>query len=242
MTAPIVRPDQEGMSRAVEILLAGGLVITPTVTNYNLVGDATNRATVERIFEVKKRAKLGPLPVSLPSPEAIRHYVEVPESFPEGALEALLPGEVSFVFRQRYPFPDRLTCGLRTVAVSVTSDRVFRSLVVGAHRPIAATSANLSGQGDIHVDLAKAVSDIGEGVDLVIDAGPTEASASPEHRHRVNTIVDFTFGEPHLCRRGWVPTDALRVWFPSLVEDEESYRDLLAKRAALSATETTDAV
>src|SRR5204863_9501293 len=100
--------------------------------------------------------KMGPLPVSLPQPTDLATYGKVPDSFDVQAFDVLLPGEVSFIFRQRYPFPDQLTCGLRTVALSVTSDPNMRSIVVGVG-PTAATSANISGQGNIFVGLDKAV-------------------------------------------------------------------------------------
>ena len=229
MIAPIVKSSKDYLSRAVYVLKSGGLVISPTTTNYNLICDATNDEAVNRIFEVKKRVKFGPLPVSFPTPEMIDQYVHIPEWMDKSILTDLLPGEVSFVFQQKYPFPDKLTCGLHSVAVSCTTHPIFRSLVVGVGGPIAATSANLSGQGSIFVPLSKAIDDIGEMVDLIIDAGPTAAELAGSG-DRVNTIIDLTFDVPYLVRPGWVTLDRVERYFPQLETDTELYQQVLARR------------
>lgn len=229
MNAPIIKATGDYRSRAVEVLKAGGLVISPTTTNYNLICDATNESAIQRIFDVKKRVKFGPLPVSLPYPEMADRYVDIPDWVDRSVLTDLLPGEISFVFRQKYPFPDQLTCGLHSVAISCTTHPIFRSLVTGVGGPIAATSANLSGQGNIFVPLSKAIEDIGDAVDLIIDAGPTAAELAGAG-DRVNTIIDLTFDVPYLVRPGWVSLDRVLPYFPNLQTDTVLYQALLAQR------------
>jgi L-threonylcarbamoyladenylate synthase len=231
MTAPVLAASPAAIDQAAAILRGGGLVISPTATNYNLICDARNASAVARVFAAKRRVKLGPLPVSLPYPDEIPRYVHVPQTFDSQAFKELLPGEVSFIFWQKYAFPGELTCGLHTVAVSCTSDPVFRAIVVASGGPVAATSANVSGQGNVFVDLDKAIADIGDEVDLIIDAGQNEAHAHPEHAHRVNTIIDLTFDPPQLCRRGWVATEKIIPFAPSLVDDPDVYKKLVARRA-----------
>lgn len=230
--APVVSADDDYLPRAVDVLRGGGLVITPTATNYNIICDATNEQAVAAVFRVKERMKVAPLPVSVPYPELIPEYVEVPDWFDRSIFGAMLPGEISFVFWQRYPFPDQLTCGLHTVAVSVTSHPVMRSMVKGLGGPVGATSANLSGQGNVFISLERAIREVGDRVDLIVDAGPTEAELHPEHGDRVNTIVDLTFDRPRLCRPGWVSLDEVRKHLPELDTDLDEYRRLLAERAA----------
>ncbi|HSK39383.1 MAG TPA: L-threonylcarbamoyladenylate synthase [Arenibaculum sp.] len=232
MSAPKIQASGDYLARVLDVMRAGGLVISPTTTNYNLICDATDAAAVERVFTVKRRVKLGPLPVSLPHPDVIGDYVDIPDWFDRSILGAMLPGEISFIFRQKYPFPARLTCGLGTVAVSCTTHPVFRSIVVGLNRPVAATSANLSGQGNIFVPLEKAEEDIGGEVDLIVDAGPTEAQLAGAG-DRVNTIVDLTFDRPLLVRPGWVPLDRVLGYLPDLNTDTDVYKTLLDARAQL---------
>jgi L-threonylcarbamoyladenylate synthase len=231
MIAPIIKATDDYLARAVDVLKRGGLVISPTTTNYNLICDATNESAVNRVFDVKRRVKFGPLPVSLPTPEVADRYVHIPDWVDQSVLTDMLPGEISFIFRQKYPFPDQLTCGLHSVAISCTTHPIFRSLVVGVGGPIAATSANLSGQGNIFVPLSKAIEDIGHMVDLIIDAGPTAAELVGSG-DRVNTIIDLTFDVPYLVRPGWVTLDRVARYFPNLETDTALYQQVLARRVS----------
>jgi L-threonylcarbamoyladenylate synthase len=238
MTVLKLKADANCVAAAIDILARGGVVVSPTTTNYNLICDATCEAAVERVFAIKRRTKLGPLPVSLPDPGSASDYVVLPAWFDRRILRRMLPGEISFVFQQKYPFPDRLTCGLRTVAISCTTHPVFRAIVKGLDRPVAATSANLSGQGNIFVSLEKAEADVGAEVDLLVDAGPTEAERAGGG-DQVNTIVDLTFERPFLVRPGWVPLNRVLEAFPTLDTDTIAYQAALhARAAALEQTKT----
>lgn len=232
MDTRIFKASDSYLEPALEVLRRGGIIISPTTTNYNILCNAANAKAVARVFEVKQRTKLGPLPVSMPYPHYADRYVYLPEWFDRRILEKLLPGEISFVFWQKYPFPDQLTCGLKTVAVSVTTNPVMRSIVKGMDGPVAATSANKSGQPSVFVSLEKAIADLGDEVDLIIDAGPTEAEAAEWHPDRVNTIIDLTLDKPWLVRKGWVSLEQALKFFPNLETDIHAYRELLMKRAS----------
>ena len=51
----------DGIEKAKEILLSGGLVAMPTETVYGLAADGRNSAAVKKIFEVKGRPTDNPL-------------------------------------------------------------------------------------------------------------------------------------------------------------------------------------
>jgi L-threonylcarbamoyladenylate synthase len=235
--APILRTEGPFLEQALEVLARGGLIISPTVTNYNLICDATHAAAIDRVFEVKRRSQLGPLGVGVPTPADIPTYVRIPAGFPLAAFTALLPGEINFIFEKKYPFPPQLTCGFPTLAISVSSHRDLGRLIARYGKPIAATSANISGQGNIFVPLDKAVEDLGDEVDLILDGGPTVAQAYGEHPGRVNTVVDFTLGKPWLVREGWVPLARVLEQFPNLDTDTEAYQRSFRARAERIAAE-----
>ncbi len=226
----ILEATPANIVRAVQAMREGGIIVSPTVTNYCLLCDATNPEAVEKVFAAKKRVKLGPLPVQIADPARIREYVILPEGKRRQAVEAMLPGEICFILPQLYPFCERLTCGLGTIAISSTTHPVFRAVLEEFEGPVAATSANISGQGDIHVSLEKAAYDLGEQVDAYLDDGPTSAGQAAGSRS-MNTIVDLTFDVPMMVREGWVPTDEVRRHLPDLVVDTTLYKNLLAERA-----------
>ena len=65
--AALIEPaTSRAISRAAELLKAGGLVAFPTETVYGLGGDATNERAVAEIFAAKGRPCFNPLIVHVP--------------------------------------------------------------------------------------------------------------------------------------------------------------------------------
>jgi L-threonylcarbamoyladenylate synthase len=220
---------------AIAILARGGLVITPSRTNFCVVCDPTNRAAINKVFTAKRRTKFGPLTVFTPSISAAGELVDLPPGVDERLLSELWPGEVSLIFKQRFAFPDELTMGARTLALCHQGACTLRRLVDRLAKPLALTSANLSGQGDIHVDEQRASTDLRAAVDLLIthDAVADEtAPPATSSRHPSNTIVDMTFTPPRLVRRGALSLAALQAHIPDLDTDADAYAALIADRAA----------
>ena len=236
---PVLRETPEVLDEAVAILRDGGLVVSPTRGNYCLVCDPTNLDAIERSFDVKGRTKFGPLTLALHEIEAAGTYVEFPPRFDPAVLQRVWPSEVSLIFEKAYPFPERLTCGHSTIALMFHGPCTLQRLLTRYGAPLGLTSGNLSGQGDIPIDLAKAVGDLGDRVDVVIEAPSTDeitvSANSP--RHPSNTIVDFTFGRPLLVRTGVLPTETLLQEFPDLERDPEVFKRLLGERLAARAAE-----
>lgn len=225
-----VKPVSEDVIiEAVNLLKQGGLVITPTRTNYNLICDPTHEEAIAKVFDVKKRTKFGPLTLAISRAEQADEYVKYPEGFDPSVLRELWPGELTAIFWKKFPFPDNMTMGAPTLAVACQGESVLHR-IVEAGKPVACTSANISGQGDIFVDLNKAVLDIGEQVDLVIDAGSESAAADLDVENKSNTIIDLTFEVPYLVREGVLPVERLRALIPNLNENTDEYKARLAAR------------
>lgn len=110
----------------------------------------------------------------------------------------LLPGPVTIILR-RPAFIDReMSAGLPTLGFRVPDDALCCA-ILDACGPLAATSANLSGEqpyfgaGD-----AKALPE----ADLFISNGPTKYG-------RESSVVDFSGPQPVLLREGVVPYERL---------------------------------
>lgn len=227
----IIKTSEPYQEKAIEVYEQGGVVITPSTTNYILTCDATNPAAIDKIFEIKKRKRhASPLCVAVPDVDSLSDYAKLPDGFPQEAISELLPGEIVFIFEPNYPFPDQLFSGFSTIGITISPDKDFGPLTKAYGKPLAGTSANISGQGNIFVDLNKAIEDIGEGVDLILDGGPTLAAAFEDHQDRVNTIIDFTKGQPWLARPGFVPTEKIQAIFPDLNTDVAAYKAQLPKK------------
>jgi L-threonylcarbamoyladenylate synthase len=222
----------EVVAEAVRILRRGGIVVTPTRTNYNIVCDPESETAIGRVFEVKRRTKFGPLTLFLTSPEQADRYVTYTGGLDQSILRRLWPGELSFILPLEFPFPPRLTMGGKTIAITNQGECTLDRLSRGFGGPLGMTSANLSGQGDIFVDREKAFEDVGKDVDLFIaveEPSPAVLHPSP---NKSNTIVDLTFEVPYLVRPGIFPLEPLRELFPRLVEDPDAYKARLSERLA----------
>jgi L-threonylcarbamoyladenylate synthase len=197
-------PDADAIQVAAAIIRRGGLVAVPTETVYGLGADATQDHAVARIFQTKGRPRFNPLIVHVPDLATAAHYAEM-SPLALHLARAFWPGPLTLVLHSRpgTAIADLVTAGLDTVAIRVPAHRVAQALLRACERPIAAPSANRSG----HVSATTAAhvaSDLGDGVDLILDDGP-----SP--RGLESTIIDLGGEAPILLRAGAVPRAELEA-------------------------------
>ncbi|QXT40347.1 L-threonylcarbamoyladenylate synthase [Gymnodinialimonas ceratoperidinii] len=158
-----------GIARAVAILRDGGLLALPTETVYGLAADARNNTAVARIFEAKGRPTFNPLIVHVLSVEAAAELVDFSDTA-RTLAEAFWPGPMTLVLPSRGNVADLVSGGLDTLAVRVPAHSLARKVLAEFGGPIAAPSANPSGQ--ISPTLAQHVLDGLEGrIDAVLDGG-----------------------------------------------------------------------
>jgi L-threonylcarbamoyladenylate synthase len=189
---------EAGIAAGADALVRGLLVGMPTETVYGLAADAGNATAIASIFAAKGRPRFNPLIVHVASVGAAGEIATLDDR----ALRlagAFWPGPLTIVAPRRAgaAIADLVTAGLDTIAVRVPSHPVAQSLLAAFARPIAAPSANRSGQVSA-TTAAHVIADLGDAVSVVLDAGP--ASIGIE-----STIVALATGEPLLLRRGAVP-------------------------------------
>ncbi|WP_116599288.1 L-threonylcarbamoyladenylate synthase [Primorskyibacter marinus] len=193
--------DQSGITEAARLLRDGALVALPTETVYGLGADARNDRAVARIFEAKGRPSFNPLIVHVPDVEAARTYVHwtqtadlLASAFWPGALTLVLP------LRADSGIAPLVSAGLSTVAVRVPAHPLAQKLLREFGGPIAAPSANRSGQ--ISPTTPDHVAQgLGARVAAILDGGPCPVGVE-------SSIVDAT-GTASLLRPGGIPAEAL---------------------------------
>jgi tRNA threonylcarbamoyl adenosine modification protein (Sua5/YciO/YrdC/YwlC family) len=195
------RPELAAIERAIEVLRAGGVIALPTDTVYGLAADATNAAGVARLYALKGRAPDKPIPVLVDSDNLFRMLiVEVPERI-DVLMERCWPGPLSLVGRKRPQALPAISQG-DSLAVRVPDNMVALSVVNMLDRPLATTSANLSGQPPA-TTADEVLALFGEGVDLVLDSGPVVSSG-------VSTVLCVTEKPYRILRDGALPRETLR--------------------------------
>ncbi len=195
--------DAQGLGDAAAVLAQGGLVAFPTETVYGLGVDARNSDAVARLYAAKGRPAFNPLIVHVPSFEAAARYV-VFDKVAEDLAQAFWPGALTFVLPLRADagISPLVTAGLDTLAVRVPDHPVARQLLEAFDGPIAAPSANPSGQ--VSPTKAAHVADQMDGrIDGIVDGGDCAVGLE-------STIV-ATQPVPTLLRAGGVPSEAIEA-------------------------------
>lgn len=200
MTA-ILCPDE--LDRAAALLRAGELVAFPTETVYGLGADARQGRAVAAVFEAKGRPHFNPLICHFPDADAA--FAEVmPDARAQALAAAFWPGPLTLVL------PRRVTCGidllagagLDTLAVRVPSHPLALALIRAAGVPVAAPSANRSGQVSPTTS-AHVLDGLAGRIAAVIDGGPSDVGVE-------STVLDLQ-GSAVLLRPGGVPAEAIEA-------------------------------
>ncbi len=193
----------EGIARAANLLRAGGLVGFPTETVYGLGGDATDGRAVAGIFAAKGRPEFNPLIVHVPNLAAARGLARF-DAEAERLAAAFWPGPLTLVLpvRAGAGLSPLVTAGLDSVAIRVPAHPLAVALLRAVGRPLAAPSANLSGQ--ISPTRAEHVlAGLSGRIAAVIDGGPCTVGLE-------STIIGLD-GQAVLLRPGGVPQEVVEA-------------------------------
>ncbi|MEJ6392776.1 L-threonylcarbamoyladenylate synthase [Gymnodinialimonas sp. 2305UL16-5] len=168
----ILHNNVKDIARVAELLRAGGLVGLPTETVYGLAADARNPQAVARIFAAKGRPTFNPLIVHLPDLGSVTQVAELGAEA-RVLAEAFWPGPMTLVLPSRGVVADLVSGGLATIAVRVPAHPLAQQVLKTFGGPIAAPSANPSGQ--ISPTMAQhVVNGLSGKIDAVLDAGPCD--------------------------------------------------------------------
>ena len=125
-------------------------------------------------------------------------------------MDAFWPGPLTLVLPARSVVPEAVRAGLPTVALRMPDHPVALALVQKTGRPMAGPSANRSGRPS-PTDAAAVVADLGERVDLVLDAGSVGIGLE-------STVIDLTGEKVLLLRPGGMPVERLEKFFRAPLE------------------------
>jgi L-threonylcarbamoyladenylate synthase len=177
------------------------IIAFPTDTVYGLGSTGLIKAAARRIYQIKERPTIKPLPVFVHSLEAAKRWVEWTPAA-DALAKRFWPGQLTLVLKHTeegrlLTFPE-----YKTVAIRVPNHPQLLKLIEASGVPWVQTSANKSGQPSV-VDGAELIKQFTGVADWIIDGGTVPGSES--------TIVDAT-GAPRVMREGALKTaDILSV-------------------------------
>lgn len=191
------------MAPAADIIKNGGLVAVPTETVYGLAANGLDAAAVEKIYDVKNRPETKPISLLVSGMTDVEKFCR---DIPEAAYilaEAFWPGPLTMVLFKNSSVPDVVTAGGATVGVRCPDHPKTLALIRLAGVPLAAPSANLSGQPS-----PKNVSDVLKVFDGKIDAAIDGGTCTVGIE---STILDLTVTPPRILRQGGLGKDKLEA-------------------------------
>ncbi len=197
--AAVPRPDI--IARAADVLRGGGLVAFPTETVYGLGAHALESAAVRKIFAAKERPDWDPLIVHVSGVAMARSLAKtIPPHF-ERLANIFWPGPLTLIVEKADHVPDEVTARRSTIGLRVPRHPVAAALLGAAQVPIAAPSANRFGRPS-PTRAEHVLDDLGERVDLILDAGPTLLGVE-------STVLDLTQSPPAILRPGGASREQL---------------------------------
>ena len=198
---------------AVSILKQGGLVAYPTDTVYGLGACIADIHAVERIFQVKRRSKGMALPILVADRAQIMEIVTAVPPIAERLIDEFFPGALTIILPKSDIVAKIISGGGRTIAFRIPDHPVPLALIKGLGKPIAGTSANLSGYPS-PLTASEVRSQIGDEIDMIIDGGRCPGGVE-------STVVDLSGEKPVVRRRGAISIETLKKILPDIVSIEE---------------------
>ncbi len=196
-------PDPAAIRLAADALRAGRLVAFPTETVYGLGANALDTAAVARVFAAKGRPAVNPLIIHAADRAAAASLTADWTPAADKLATAFWPGPLTLVLTKTADIPSAVTAGGPTVAVRVPAHPVALALLIAAGVPVAAPSANRSGELS-PTTAAHVRASLGDRIDVLLDGGACPGGLE-------STVVDVTGDVVRLLRPGLISVAQLEA-------------------------------
>jgi tRNA threonylcarbamoyl adenosine modification protein (Sua5/YciO/YrdC/YwlC family) len=185
-------PQQRLISRVVEVLKNGGVVVYPTDTNYGIGCDIMNKKAIERIYQLKQRDKSKPFSFICSGLKNISYYAKV-SNYAYKTMRRLLPGPYTFILEGSKLVPKIMLTKRKTAGIRVPDNNICLALVEELGNPVITTSATMP-DGSIIND-ASLIHDIFKNrIDVVVDGSIVPGKPS--------SVISLINDEPEVLREG----------------------------------------
>lgn len=185
-------PQARFISKAVDVLKSGGVIIFPTDTYYGLGCDLFNREGIEQILSIKNETDTKLFSFICSDLKDISTYAKVSD-YAYRTMKHLLPGPYTFILPAAKVIPKKLWSKRKTVGIRVPDHSVTMQLVRELGNPIASTSATTR-LGEPIIDPFEIKNIFNSRVDLML--------ASNTMSFEPSSVVDLSGDDPEVIREG----------------------------------------
>ena len=142
-------PSQRQISRLVEILKKGGVIIYPTDTVYGLGCDIFNQKAVERVAKIKgvkiQKANFSFIFYDLSHLSDYAHHVS---NSIFKLMKYYLPGPYTFILEANNKIPKIFRTRKKTIGIRIPDNNIVRNIVKDHHGKVWASSQGM-GRGSV---------------------------------------------------------------------------------------------
>ena len=203
-------PEPERIARVVDAIAGGAVAALPTDTFYGLAVDPVNLRAVDRIYEIKTRARHKPLSLLIADTAQAYGIARQLDTAFDRLAERFWPGPLTLVVKAGARLPLRVTANTGNLALRVPEAPIARAVVNRLGLPITATSANLAGMPEC-TDAHYVRAQLAGVVQIIVDGGATPRAVP-------TTIVDLSGGGNSwmILREGAIPTHEIALALQSM--------------------------
>ena len=189
------------LEKAAELIKKGKIVVFPTETVYGIGTNGLNQEAVKKLYQVKQRPLNKPITLLVSNMEMVNLVAKDISEIEYKIMEKFFPGPLTIILKKKDVVPDIVTAGGQTVGIRMPRGEVARKLVELAGAPIAAPSANITGEPS-GTNLKEIEKHFKEKVDFYIDGGESELGLA-------STIVQVVNGKPQILRQGSITLEEI---------------------------------
>ena len=189
------------LKKAAELIKQGKIVVFPTETVYGIGTNGLDEQAVKKLYNVKQRPLNKPISLLVSNMEMVTQIAKDITETEYKIMEKFFPGPLTIILKKQEIVPGIVTAGGDTVGVRMPSGEIARKLVEAAGVPIAAPSANITGEPS-GTNLQNIKKYFEDNVDFYIDGGQSEIGLA-------STIVQVIDGKPQILRQGSITLEQI---------------------------------
>jgi L-threonylcarbamoyladenylate synthase len=203
-------PSAALLEEAARCVHAGGTLIFPTDTVYGIGCAPDDAQAVAAVFAAKRRPHDRPLALHVARVADVLHFLTELSPAVQMLMDRFWPGPLTIIVRRAPHAIAAAALGGATIGLRCPDDDACRAILT-ATGPLAATSANISGESAY------------DGSDDDVERLPEATLAllkGPTSLRRESTILDCTGAMPKILRSGALRADTLRAALAGIAELE----------------------
>jgi tRNA threonylcarbamoyl adenosine modification protein (Sua5/YciO/YrdC/YwlC family) len=186
-------PEPRKIKQVAEVLANGGIIAYPTDTYYGIGCDLFNKASIEKIYQLKRRSHVEPFSFICSDLKNISEYALV-TNYAYKTMKRLLPGPYTFVLEGSRLVPKIMLTKRHTLGIRVPDNAICLAIVQDLGHPVITTSATNPETKAILSTPQEIKEKLGHAIDLIIDGGAVPGKPS--------SVISLIGDTPEVLREG----------------------------------------